>query len=231
MIKKKLRSILKIYKKNVTKSKIAIFSMMKKIMAGAINFEIARKRKKRVEERDKLPIMLKKIGLNGEGVEIGVLRGDFSEKILKNSNLSRLYSVDSWTFVNKDEYKESLNYSQELHENNYLFSIIRLMKFGKRSVCLRMKSKDASSLFTEGQLDFVYIDANHSYKACSEDLRLWWPKLKKGGIFSGHDYVNEKVENAFFEVKKAVDEFAKKNNLKVKIIKEKKIYNSWYIIK
>ena len=38
-------------------------------------------------------------------------------------------------------------------------------------------------------LDFVYIDANHAYDWVVQDIELWYPKVKKGGILWGHDYL------------------------------------------
>ena len=43
-------------------------------------------------------------------------------------------------------------------------------------------------------VDFVYIDARHDYKGAMEDIKAWWPKLKKGGLLSGHDFLGEQVE-------------------------------------
>lgn len=37
-------------------------------------------------------------------------------------------------------------------------------------------------------LDFVYIDADHSYTSCFVDISTWWPKIKKGAFIGGHDY-------------------------------------------
>jgi len=45
---------------------------------------------------------------------------------------------------------------------------------------------------TLGQhFDFVYVDARHDYKGVYEDMVAYWPKLKKGGIMAGHDYVTQ----------------------------------------
>lgn len=33
-------------------------------------------------------------------------------------------------------------------------------------------------------------DARHDYCGVAEDLELWWPKVKPGGIFAGHDYID-----------------------------------------
>jgi hypothetical protein len=35
----------------------------------------------------------------------------------------------------------------------------------------------------------VYIDARHDYCSVTEDLELYWPKLRPGGIVAGHDYM------------------------------------------
>jgi predicted O-methyltransferase YrrM len=44
-----------------------------------------------------------------------------------------------------------------------------------------------------GSFDFVYIDARHDYASALEDIRDWWPKVRRGGILAGHDYVDAMV--------------------------------------
>jgi len=36
--------------------------------------------------------------------------------------------------------------------------------------------------------DFIYIDARHDYAGVLEDLRAWWPLLKRDGIIAGDDF-------------------------------------------
>ena len=36
-------------------------------------------------------------------------------------------------------------------------------------------------------LDFIFVDAAHTYDAVVEDIKLWEPKVRKGGLVSGHD--------------------------------------------
>ena len=46
-----------------------------------------------------------------------------------------------------------------------------------------MFSKEASELFLNNSLDFVYIDANHQYEFVIEDIVAYFPKIKKGDLF------------------------------------------------
>ena len=50
-------------------------------------------------------------------------------------------------------------------------------------------SEEASKLFEDNYFDFIFIDGNHYYEYIIQDFELWYPKLKKGRIISGHDYL------------------------------------------
>ena len=80
------------------------------------------------------------------------------------------------------------------------------------------------------EFDFVYIDANHMRPMIDNDLRAWWPKVKKGGIFGGHDYHMIDMENYRCEVKAAVDEFFKDKGNVIHVTNEPDA-PSWYVIK
>lgn len=128
-----------------------------------------------------MPYILKGLGLNGEGIEIGVAKGYYSDKILNYSNLKVLYSVDPW----------------EEKPPNFFIAKEKLEKYGTRSKIMRMTSKEASKHFTDKSLDFVYIDGDHSYEGVKQDIELWLPKTK--GILAGHDYDREGVRQAVNE--------------------------------
>jgi len=53
-----------------------------------------------------------------------------------------------------------------------------------------LPSRDAVQLYADESLDFVFIDANHAYAWVLRDLQLWFPKVKPGGYFAGHDYTS-----------------------------------------
>ena len=74
-------------------------------------------------------------------------------------------------------------------------------------------SWEAASKFDNESVDFVFIDAGHDYESVTKDISCWFPKIKKGGIISGHDYFNSIEFGGNFGVKKAVDEFFGEKNL------------------
>lgn len=52
-------------------------------------------------------------------------------------------------------------------------------------------------------IDFLYIDADHSYEGVTADLEAWAPHVRRGGLIVGDDY-----DSAIYPgVKRAWDEF------------------------
>jgi hypothetical protein len=169
-------------------------------------------------------------GLVGQAVEIGVLRGGFSAQILGTWEGARLTCVDPWREFPSDEYVDNANFSQGDHEKNFEETTRRLAGYGPRSRILRKTSQEGAGEFPNESLDFVYIDAQHHYEAVREDIRLWYPKVKRGGVLGGHDYLDGVVANSLFGVKRAVDEFAAEQGLKM-IATREPVFKSWFLRK
>ena len=53
---------------------------------------------------------------------------------------------------------------------------------------IRAISWEGASYYADESLDVVFIDAAHDYESVTKDLKAWYPKVKKGGVFAGHDY-------------------------------------------
>jgi predicted O-methyltransferase YrrM len=53
---------------------------------------------------------------------------------------------------------------------------------------LTCTSEMAAKMFPDGSLDLVFIDGDHEYESVKADLQTWLPKVKPGGMISGHDY-------------------------------------------
>ncbi len=50
------------------------------------------------------------------------------------------------------------------------------------------KSEEAVDFFQDEFFDFCYLDALHDYDHVKQDITLWLPKVKRGGVIGGHDY-------------------------------------------
>lgn len=48
--------------------------------------------------------------------------------------------------------------------------------------------QESVARYANESLDFVFVDAEHTYDDTVELLRLYLPKLKSGGVLAGHDY-------------------------------------------
>ena len=54
-------------------------------------------------------------------------------------------------------------------------------------VKVKLPSVQAAQQYADHSLDFVYIDADHSYASVVEDINAWKNKVKQGGFIAGHD--------------------------------------------
>lgn len=70
-----------------------------------------------------------------------------------------------------------------------------------RYVLFEMYSRRAAKLFDYHEVDFVFIDGDHRYEGCFEDINLWLPRVKQNGLVAFHDY-----NSSWIGVRKAVDE-------------------------
>lgn len=80
---------------------------------------------------------------------------------------------------------------------------------------IKMESTQAAASYGDESLDFIFI-ACHSYQSVKDDLKAWYPKLKKGGCIAGYDY-------SLSGVGAAVNEFFGAKNIKT-------VDNSWVYI-
>jgi predicted rRNA methylase YqxC with S4 and FtsJ domains len=139
--------------------------------------------------------------------EIGVFRGDFSKMILEKNPLY-LYLIDPFR-VNEEKYKSGLTTSYSDREDWQY--VKKRFQYDKRVVVLRDYSYDAVKTIKDNYFDFIYLDGSHLLKDVKRDLKEWFPKLKKGGIMAGHDY----IEDEDFGVIEAVNNFSNITGMKM----------------
>lgn len=75
------------------------------------------------------------------------------------------------------------------------------LAYWRTATLKHMTTREASGDVEDGSLDFVFIDADHSYKAVADDIACWRSKVRSGGWLGGHDYSKK-----FPGVIKAVDQ-------------------------
>jgi hypothetical protein len=161
--------------------------------------------------------MLVKRGLTGIYAEIGVAKCAFARHFipaLKARKFKHLMLIDPW-----DVHLYFTDTTQAFMEESYK----KAVALNTDVTVLRTTSKDAAENMENGLLDFVYIDAQHTYDAVREDLGLWYPKVKVGGVFAGHDYHMD-------EVQQAVREFAISTGHTINIINDTDGSQSWWIV-
>jgi len=126
------------------------------------------------------------------GAELGVKQGSFATATLEGwPSCEKYYLIDIWE--TQENYVDIANVPQQVQDKFYLETLGRTKKFEGKRVLLRNFTSDAVQYIPDSSLDYVYVDARHDYCGVMEDLTLYWPKLKIGGVMSGHDwkYANE----------------------------------------
>ncbi len=147
------------------------------------------------------------------GAEVGVWKGGFSEVLLQRTCVEMLYCVDAWDGTGMS--KEFVGHKV------FMEAQARLRPYGKRAQLMQGKSVDVAKQIQDGRLDFVYIDADHTYAGISADLDAWLPKLRSGGVLLGHDYSNRRGKG----VKRAVDE---RFGMRVRCTEER--CKNWWVV-
>lgn len=144
------------------------------------------------------------------GVEIGVFKGRNALSLLKTLSIKKLYLIDPYDIKFG---KERQFWYRDVKEFDEIYKKAKkvLYKYKDKILFVKKISEDA---FDEipNNLDFVYIDGNHTYDYVKVDTK-YYSKLKEGGILGGHDFTgdNEGTKG----VVKAVIELVNKYNIRL----------------
>ncbi len=155
--------------------------------------------------------VLKIIGVSCDVVELGVLRGDFSEMIYNILRPYNLTLIDPFE-IGGEKYNDGLSTAYST-QNEYEY-VLQKFKDEQYVYVDKRYSFDAVTDHKNKSIDFVYVDACHLYDCVKKDLNDWMPKLKIGGIMGLHDY----TDIYGFGVVKAVDEWCIEHNFEIIII-------------
>jgi len=112
------------------------------------------------------------------GVEIGTDEGENAAKMLKHCSRIKLILVD---IVDKPRMHKAIE------------------PYAERVNFIHKASVEAAKQFPDKFFDYIYIDGAHDYDNVINDLTAWYPKIKTGGIFSGHDWWYSDVRRAVWD--------------------------------
>ena len=114
------------------------------------------------------------------GAEIGVERGHFTEQMLGAFPRLHLFAVDPWQAEPPFGDWPMPEIKAEFYQRTHAYR--------ERVTVYRMTSLEAAPKIPDQSLDFVFIDANHSYESVRDDIGAWRPKVRVGGLLMGHDF-------------------------------------------
>lgn len=163
-----------------------------------------------------LVLMLKdQLGVVGVGAEIGVWRGTTSVGLLTYFPKLILHAVDSWS----DDHVATMKRRDRLDMEGARLAFQQAVEFAGPRCHIHWMTSEQASRVVPGGLDFVFIDACHLYEAVCQDISLWQPKIREGGVICGHDYDGRGDHFRWhpFGVKMAVDEWAQRTGKTVQV--------------
>ena len=148
-------------------------------------------------------------------VEVGVWQGSMSRWLLTTRPGLTLHMVDPWAAGKPGEswYDKGDKFakrSQEQHDQNYALCCELAELFAPRAILHRKPSLEAVREFPDGSLDLAFIDAAHDAANVRKDILAWRPKVRPGGVLSGHDY---RVGGVYFGLVKMVERTTKELGL------------------
>ncbi|MDI9496894.1 MAG: class I SAM-dependent methyltransferase [Bacillota bacterium] len=120
-------------------------------------------------------------------VEVGVYRGNFASQILRRCEaIEKYYMLDPWRHL--DNWNKPANTEDDVFEQILAEARSRTDFAAEKRVILRGKTTEAVDEIPDGELDFAYIDGDHTLRGVTIDLIRLFPKVRPGGWIGGDDF-------------------------------------------
>ena len=159
-----------------------------------------------------LILSINMMGENLVGLELGVFRGESFMTILHNcDNVKKLIGIDHWKpytdFIKTNpDGKPAMHidaFQAELNKNVTLLLCKHNTPKGKQVSIIEKDSLEAVKEIEDESLDFIFFDAMLTEQQTFNEAMAYYPKIKKGGYFTGHDsQCIEQVMKPILKVKK-----------------------------
>jgi hypothetical protein len=139
------------------------------------------------QSRLELWTRLLQIGKVRRVAEIGVYKGDFAARILAECEaIDRYYMIDPWRHL--EDWNKPANRDDNVFEEFLLETKAKTAFAADKRIVLRGKTTEVIEEIPDGELDFAYIDGDHTLKGITIDLVSILPKIKPGGWIGGDDF-------------------------------------------
>ena len=162
---------------------------------------------------EEVAAIFKEKNIQGVCAELGVYRGDFAKVINKTFLDRNLYLFDTFEgFPEKD-----LNYEVEHNllkneigklANTSVNYVLNKMPYPEKCIIRQGYFPDTTKGLEKEKYAFVNIDVD-LYKPILAGLEYFWPRMVENGYIFVHDYFSQSYTGA----RKAINEFAEKNNV------------------
>jgi hypothetical protein len=142
------------------------------------------------------------LGDNLVGLELGVARAETAYYLLENCpNIKTYYAIDPW--LPYMDWNGMI--SVQLIADMKMAALANLSHFENKVKIVEENSGEAEKKIKKNSLDFIFIDGDHAYESALFDMTTYWPKVKKGGLFAGHDAGMATVDKALVTFREAHD--------------------------
>ena len=119
--------------------------------------------------------------------EVGVFRGDYAAKLLERcESIEKYYMVDPWRHL--DDWNKPSNKSDDVFEQFFSETKAKTDFAAEKRIILRGKTIEVVEKIPDGELDFTYVDGDHTLKGITIDLICMYPKILVGGCIGGDDF-------------------------------------------
>ncbi|MBE9045134.1 class I SAM-dependent methyltransferase [Pleurocapsales cyanobacterium LEGE 10410] len=119
--------------------------------------------------------------------EVGVYRGDFASWLLREGDsIAKYYMIDPWRHL--DDWNKPANKQNDTFERFLLETKEKTSFAADKRTILRGKTTEVIENISDGELDFAYIDGDHTLKGITIDLISLFSKIRVGGWIGGDDF-------------------------------------------
>ncbi len=147
------------------------------------------------DEANGLFKIARKLGAHSTVVEIGSWQGKSTYCIAKGLKSGTLYAIDPFNADGGLDTVSTEIYVKQKSDKDLLTTFLNNMKrlkVDKKIITKKGYSNDFASQFT--QIDFLFIDGDHSIEGCKNDYNLYAHKVSKGGFIAFHDYYEDRPD-------------------------------------